>query len=128
MGRDTEEFKECYVPKIVSIGPYNFGEPKFQLYEKRKPVFAMDLLSGNKETLRRLYNRLFEMVQELRSFYEKDSTTEFCDKVFTKMMLLDGCFILFCINLVDKCWGILDCRMIREACNHSQIKLFRWFT
>ncbi|KAJ0945375.1 hypothetical protein HanPSC8_Chr03g0127461 [Helianthus annuus] len=21
-----------------------------------------------------------------------------------------------------------DCRMIREACNHSQIKLFWWFT
>ncbi|KAJ0663124.1 hypothetical protein HanLR1_Chr13g0477791 [Helianthus annuus] len=99
MGRDTEDFKECYVPKIVSIGPYYFGDPRFQLFEQRKPVFAMSLLSGNKEALRRLYNKLFEMVQELRSFYAKDSTTEFCDNVFTKMMLLDGCFILQCIIL-----------------------------
>ncbi|KAJ0692851.1 putative carboxypeptidase C [Helianthus annuus] len=26
------------------------------------------------------------------------------------------------------CWGISVFRTIREACNHSQIKLFRWFT
>ncbi|KAM0045212.1 hypothetical protein Hdeb2414_s0009g00301411 [Helianthus debilis subsp. tardiflorus] len=102
MGRDTEGFKECYVPKIVSIGPYYSGDPRFQLFEQRKPVFAMSLLSGNKETLRRLYNKLFEMVEELRSFYAKDSTTKFCDKVFTKMMLLDGCFILHCIGILHE--------------------------
>ncbi|MFS8005038.1 hypothetical protein Hanom_Chr13g01232771 [Helianthus anomalus] len=102
MGRDTEGFKECYVPKIVSIGPYYFGDPRFQLFEQRKPVFAMSLFSGNKETLRRLYNKLFEMVQELRSFYAKDSTTKFCDNVFTKMMLLDGCFILHCIGILHE--------------------------
>ncbi|MFS7924228.1 hypothetical protein Hanom_Chr03g00270131 [Helianthus anomalus] len=26
------------------------------------------------------------------------------------------------------CWGNFRNRAIREACNHSQIKLFRWFT
>ncbi|XP_076925529.1 UPF0481 protein At3g47200-like [Bidens hawaiensis] len=95
MVREKDDYEKYYVPKVVSIGPYHFGKPKLQSVEKLKPVFAMKLLENNKETLRRLYNKLGEpqMVQDLRSYYEKDSTTMFCNKESTKMML-DGCFIL----------------------------------
>ncbi|KAK1432461.1 hypothetical protein QVD17_09358 [Tagetes erecta] len=62
----------------------------------------MRLLSNNKETLTRLCNDLGapEKVQELRNLYEQDSTNEFCDSVFTKMMLLDSCFIVFYIKFI----------------------------
>ncbi|KAJ0626233.1 hypothetical protein HanHA89_Chr01g0010741 [Helianthus annuus] len=57
----------------------------------------MKLVSNNEETLRVLYRNLSEdtMVQDLRNYYEANSTNEFENKVFIKMMLLDACFILY---------------------------------
>ncbi|MFS7970441.1 hypothetical protein Hanom_Chr09g00821041 [Helianthus anomalus] len=96
------DYDKYFVPQAVSIGPYYFGQPKLQMMQKRKPFYTMRLLSGNKETLRSLYNKLAEpdMLKDLRSFYEENSTSKYCDKVFTKMMLLDSCFLLYYINPV----------------------------
>ncbi|KAD6795832.1 hypothetical protein E3N88_06728 [Mikania micrantha] len=100
--RDTEDYDKYYVPKVVSIGPYHFGNQKLELIEKIKPIFAMRLLLNNIETLRSLYKKLGEpeTVQELRNSYEDNSTIAYCDNEFTKMMLLDGCFILYYILFI----------------------------
>ncbi|KAD6795833.1 hypothetical protein E3N88_06729 [Mikania micrantha] len=102
MVREKEDYEKYYVPKVVSIGPYHFDNQKLKSIEKIKPIFAMRLLSNEKETLRSLYKKLGEpeTVQELRNSYEAKSTDKFCDKAFTKMMLLDGCFILYYILFI----------------------------
>ncbi|KAJ0847996.1 hypothetical protein HanPSC8_Chr13g0551981 [Helianthus annuus] len=102
MMSEKPDYEKYFVPQAVSIGPYHFGELKLQMLEKRKPEFAMKLFSNDKEALTSLYEKLGdpEMVKDLRSFYEEGSTTKYCDKVFTKMMLLDACFILYLINSV----------------------------
>ncbi|KAJ0715361.1 hypothetical protein HanPI659440_Chr13g0500231 [Helianthus annuus] len=95
------EKQKYYVPRAVSIGPYYFNkDPKLQVVQKLKTVFTMKLLNHNKETLKILYKKLGEshMVQELRDYYEQGSTTEYSNKDFTKMMLLDSCFILHFIH------------------------------
>ncbi|XP_076958432.1 UPF0481 protein At3g47200-like [Bidens hawaiensis] len=101
MVRETNDYQKHYVPKVVSIGPYHFGNSKLESVEKLKPVFTKRLLS-NEETLRSLYKKLGEpqMVQELRNFYEENTTSVFSNKVFTKMMLLDCCFILYYIQYI----------------------------
>ncbi|KAJ0479798.1 hypothetical protein HanRHA438_Chr13g0584351 [Helianthus annuus] len=100
--KETDDYKKYYVPKVVSIGPYHFGDKKLEFVEKLKPVFTMRLLSNNKETLRSLYKTLGEpqMVQELRSLYDENLIAKFCNKDFTKMMLLDSCFILYCVRFI----------------------------
>ncbi|XP_076958421.1 UPF0481 protein At3g47200-like [Bidens hawaiensis] len=102
MVTETGDYDKYYVPKVVSIGPHHFGNKKLEFVEKLKPVFAMKLFSNNKETLRSLYKSLGDpkMVQELRNFYEENTTTKFCNKVFTKIMLLDCCFILYYIQYI----------------------------
>ncbi|KAK9069247.1 hypothetical protein SSX86_013363 [Deinandra increscens subsp. villosa] len=99
--RETGDYEKEYVPKVVSIGPYHFGNPKLQVVEKLKPVCTMKLLRNSDSTLRSLYDKLGDpqMVLELKGFYEEHSTYMFCDEDFTKMMLLDSCFILYCIVL-----------------------------
>ncbi|XP_076905834.1 UPF0481 protein At3g47200-like [Bidens hawaiensis] len=94
--RESDDYTKYYVPKVVSIGPYHFGKPELDPVEKLKPHFTMKLL-GRPEDLRSLCNKLAEpgMVQELRNFYEENSTTEFSDMDFAKMMLLDACFIYY---------------------------------
>ncbi|KAM0046833.1 hypothetical protein Hdeb2414_s0009g00321211 [Helianthus debilis subsp. tardiflorus] len=106
--REKPDYEKYFVRMFVSVGPYHFRELKLQLVEKRKPAMAMKLFSNNKEAIKNLFEKLGqpEIVNELKSFYEESSTIEYCDKVFTKMMLLDGCFILYFINLY--CGGLVE--------------------
>ncbi|KAM0046873.1 hypothetical protein Hdeb2414_s0009g00321691 [Helianthus debilis subsp. tardiflorus] len=100
--------QKYYVPRAVSIGPYYFKDPTLQVVQKLKTVFTMKLLNHNKETLKMLYKKLGEshMVQELRDYYEEGSTTKYSNKDFTKMMLLDSCFILHFIKSLLKDEGL----------------------
>ncbi|KAI3788306.1 hypothetical protein L2E82_01067 [Cichorium intybus] len=86
-----------YVPKVVSLGPYHYGEPNLQSVQDFKPLFTNKLVKGNQESLKSLYNKLAEMVQTLKEYYE-DEVEQFSDDEFTRMMLLDGCFILYFIE------------------------------
>ncbi|XP_076958474.1 uncharacterized protein LOC143634206 [Bidens hawaiensis] len=122
MLKETHDYEKYIVPKVVSIGPYHNGNPKLELVEKLKPIFATKLVENNKETLESLYSKLEEpdTVRELRSFYEENSTTRFSDMDFAKMMLLDGCFILYYIEYLLS--GLLeDCREL----NSHQIVFIR---
>ncbi|KAK1427076.1 hypothetical protein QVD17_15759 [Tagetes erecta] len=102
MVRDSDDYDKYYVPKVVSIGPHHFRNPKLEFVQKLKPVFTMKLLQ-DEATLRSLYIKLGapEMVKELRNFYEEGSTNDFRDPVFTKIMLLDSCFILYFIRFIS---------------------------
>ncbi|KAM0053393.1 hypothetical protein Hdeb2414_s0007g00259121 [Helianthus debilis subsp. tardiflorus] len=102
MRSEKPNFKKYFAPQAVSIGPYHFGEPKLQAFEKVKPIIAKRLFGHDQEALISLYKKVGEeeMLKDLRSFYEQDSTTKYCDKAFAKMMLLDSCFILYFINHV----------------------------
>ncbi|MFS8001910.1 hypothetical protein Hanom_Chr13g01195841 [Helianthus anomalus] len=83
MVKEIHDYQKYYVPKVVSIGPYHFGTPKLEYVEKLKPIYTMKLVAGNREILRRLYEKLGEpgMMRDLRSFYEENSTTTFNDEV-----------------------------------------------
>ncbi|KAL8188519.1 hypothetical protein R6Q57_029807 [Mikania cordata] len=63
MARETEDYEKYYAPKVVSIGPYHFGNQKLKLIEKIKPIFALRLLSNKKESLRSLYKSLVNQKQ-----------------------------------------------------------------
>ncbi|KAK1427071.1 hypothetical protein QVD17_15754 [Tagetes erecta] len=86
-----------YVLKVVSLGPYHHGKPNFELMEGFKPLYTHKLLKGNHEAIRILYDSLSQMVPTLRGYYE-DDTYHLSDDEFTRMMLLDGCFILYIIE------------------------------
>ncbi|MFS8014478.1 hypothetical protein Hanom_Chr15g01344981 [Helianthus anomalus] len=93
MAREKDDYMKYYVPKVVSIGPYHFGNSNLQYAETLKPRLTMRLLKDNKETLRRLFDNLSEpeTVQHLRCFYEENSTANFCDMEFIMCWL-------FCIR------------------------------
>ncbi|KAM0053384.1 hypothetical protein Hdeb2414_s0007g00259031 [Helianthus debilis subsp. tardiflorus] len=76
---EKHNYEECFAPQAVSIGPYHFGEPKLQAVEKLKPFFARRLFLREFEALISLYKKLGEeeMMKDLRSFYEVDSTTKY---------------------------------------------------
>ncbi|KAI3788305.1 hypothetical protein L2E82_01066 [Cichorium intybus] len=80
-------------------------DEKLQSVEtKQKPAFTKKLLSKYSVDLGSLYKKLGEpnMVKKLREFYEGDGHTENIksDRDFTKLMVLDGCFILYYILFI----------------------------
>ncbi|KAI3830210.1 hypothetical protein L1987_04344 [Smallanthus sonchifolius] len=88
MVKDKEGHEKYYIPNVISIGPYHHGNPKFELVKKLIPIFTTKLVS-NEETLWVLYRKLDTMVQDLRNFYEENSTNEFCNKNQIPFVVLD---------------------------------------
>lgn len=97
--KEHKDHDKYYVPKVVSLGPYHHGKPNLESVENFKPLFTNKLVKGNEDSLQRLYNNLAEMVQTLRGYYD-DDVDRFSDEEFTRMMLVDGCFILYSIEYI----------------------------
>nr|XP_043614343.1 UPF0481 protein At3g47200-like [Erigeron canadensis] len=107
--REKQDYEKYFVPKFVSIGPYHFCKNKPMLFEKRKPEFAMKLFSNDRAAVKSLFDKLAEpeMVKDLRSYYDQEHMMASClfsDSDFTKMMLLDGCFIFYFICSIYIGW------------------------
>ncbi|KAJ0715332.1 hypothetical protein HanPI659440_Chr13g0499901 [Helianthus annuus] len=97
--KEHMDHEKYFVPKFVSLGPYHHGKPNLQLVEDFKPLYANKLLKGNQEMIRSLCHSLAKLVPRLRGYYE-DDVGHFSDDEFTRMMLLDGCFILYVIQRI----------------------------
>ncbi|KAJ0715335.1 hypothetical protein HanPI659440_Chr13g0499931 [Helianthus annuus] len=91
------DHEKYYVPKVASLGPYHHGNPNLESVEGFKPLYTNKLLEGNQESIRSLYHSLAKMVRTLKGIYE-DDVDHLSDDEFTRMMLLDGCFILYVIE------------------------------
>ncbi|KAK9067554.1 hypothetical protein SSX86_011665 [Deinandra increscens subsp. villosa] len=94
--KEHMDHDKYYVPKVVSLGPYHYGKPNLEPVERFKPLYTNKLVKGNQDSIRNLYHSLAKMVHTLRGYYE-DDIDHLSDDEFTRMMLLDACFILYII-------------------------------
>ncbi|KAK2995067.1 hypothetical protein RJ640_028237 [Escallonia rubra] len=91
---DKSNEKE-YDPVVVSLGPYHHNKGELQLAEKFKPRTLQMFLDGCEgKTIDDLCERVLAMVDIARSCYVEGSTDAYSDEEFSRMMLLDACFIL----------------------------------
>uniref|UniRef100_A0A5B7CAH4 Uncharacterized protein n=1 Tax=Davidia involucrata TaxID=16924 RepID=A0A5B7CAH4_DAVIN len=108
MLRETKDFEKYCAPRVVSIGPYHckvrkegyYQNHKLQLVQKLKVKMANKFVSNNQQKLEGLYKKLFEKIKEVRECYEENSTKDFSEEALARMMLMDGCFILYYIKSV----------------------------
>ncbi|XP_010247036.1 PREDICTED: UPF0481 protein At3g47200-like [Nelumbo nucifera] len=118
--RDIEDNKKYYDPQVVSIGPYHYGNPKFEEMEKMKKVIARMLVSESKianetsktqETttpelvtnseIEELYKKVVSIAEEAKKIYAGNLPKEFYrnnDELFKRVMFLDGCFVVYFIH------------------------------
>ncbi|WCJ30236.1 hypothetical protein M5689_011807 [Euphorbia peplus] len=93
--RSTDEF-DPYARMVVSIGPFHHGKKELMEMEALKLEFArMCFPDSSEETYTGMIN-----AEEARKFYSDGSIpTKFdSDEKFSRMMFLDGCFILHFIS------------------------------
>ncbi|XP_048333628.2 UPF0481 protein At3g47200-like [Ziziphus jujuba] len=96
MLRNLEKNKGCFDPHVVSIGPYHHGKDHLKEVEKLKAELARQYC-GRFDGFRGydLYEKVKVVAGEARGFYDiEPSKGVNDDQAFTKMMFLDGCFIL----------------------------------
>nr|XP_015900582.2 UPF0481 protein At3g47200-like [Ziziphus jujuba var. spinosa] len=103
MLRDIESNEDCYDPMVVSIGPYHHGKPQLQEIENLKTKLTKQFVADiSGEPIHALYDKVKEVAMEARGYYdcrEMEADGEDMAK-FTRMMFLDGCFILQYIYLM----------------------------
>ncbi|KAK2995069.1 hypothetical protein RJ640_028239 [Escallonia rubra] len=93
--RANKSNEKEYDPLVVSLGPYHHNKGELQLAEKFKPRALLEYVSGcDGKSIQDLYNKVLEMVDIARSCYVEGSTDDYRDEKFSRMMLLDACFIL----------------------------------
>ncbi|KAI3782611.1 hypothetical protein L2E82_12663 [Cichorium intybus] len=98
-GPKGERNREYYEPAVVSLGPYHHTRDDLAAAEKYKLITLDEFrLSCVHSSMASLYNKVFEVVHDARNCYIDGSTDEYNDEEFNRMMLRDGCFILFFID------------------------------
>ncbi|XP_015901943.1 UPF0481 protein At3g47200 [Ziziphus jujuba] len=86
---------KAYEPHIVSIGPYNHGQPQFKMIEEHKWRYLGSLLSRTKPKgleLKDYFKAIADLEVEARECYSQ--TIHLTTHEFLEMMVLDGCFII----------------------------------
>ncbi|RVW20188.1 UPF0481 protein [Vitis vinifera] len=98
MLRGTQDFKKFYEPRVISIGPYHHGKPDLGRVEMIKPPCAQKFLADSNQDIEALYTKIRSNIEAVKKCYDWSSTKKYDDVKLARMMLLDGCFLLYFIR------------------------------
>ena len=125
-----EVHKSAFVPKIISIGPFHYGDPGLRFMEEHKMRYLLRLLGSrttgkggqaedlmpqvhNATLLEDLEQAMKELEQKTRQRYSEAFNIDSSD--FVQMMVIDGCFVLELLHLYYK--------FEREVCYVSRLSM-----
>ncbi|KAD5317474.1 hypothetical protein R6Q59_032830 [Mikania micrantha] len=100
-GEKGRKNRDCYEPKVVSLGPYHYKRTRLAQAEEYKLITLEEYRLSTGKSMVSLYNKVFEVVDDARKCYIDGSTDAYDDHEFNQMMLRDGCFILFFIECIS---------------------------
>ncbi|KAJ9695439.1 hypothetical protein PVL29_010754 [Vitis rotundifolia] len=100
MLRRTQDFEKFYEPRVISFGPYHHGKPHLHQGEMLKPLFAQSFLAVSEQDIYKLYDEIDSNIGLVRMCYDKDQTNNYNSEELVRMMLLDGCSLLYFIYCV----------------------------
>ncbi|KAE8702466.1 Tetratricopeptide repeat (TPR)-like superfamily protein [Hibiscus syriacus] len=88
------DFKKCFEPRLVALGPLHHGNPKFDRAEPSKLKFAAVFAYENKTTCDFLFGKVMEEIQDLRNCYKPNEIEVYDDEKLAWMLFIDGCAVL----------------------------------
>ncbi|CAA0384796.1 unnamed protein product [Arabidopsis thaliana] len=94
---------KAYKPKVVSIGPYHYGENHLQMIQQHKFRFLelfVDRATKKGMDENVLYAAVGALQHKIRASYSEELRIEKSELV--SMMILDGCFILMLLLIVSR--------------------------
>ncbi|CAK7324133.1 unnamed protein product [Dovyalis caffra] len=113
--REVEENKDCYEPRVVSIGPYHHGKKELEKMERLKSKLAGQFVQKERSIAEEMYRKVEELVGYARGCYAEELKHQFNDEKFTQMMFLDGNFLL----------EFLDGKLEKQKLRNEEVALVR---
>ncbi|XP_042491679.1 UPF0481 protein At3g47200-like [Macadamia integrifolia] len=106
--RENEKNKINYFPKLVSIGPYHYGNRKLEEGQALKTRLVQEFssyvqnISGKKKSLEAYFHskEFGKVVSEAKNCYAMIPKEVSTDEAFKCLMFLDGCFVVYFIHCV----------------------------
>ncbi|KAL7614080.1 hypothetical protein Lser_V15G05638 [Lactuca serriola] len=93
-----------FTPRLVSIGPLHRKDTNLQKFEVQKSTYLHNLLalcgSEQKETLEDCVRKVSMKIDDIKKCYE-ESATYYGDEELARIMVIDGCFILYFTHLLS---------------------------
>ncbi|KAF5819734.1 hypothetical protein HanRHA438_Chr02g0092151 [Helianthus annuus] len=94
--------KEAYQPRIVSIGPYHYGNKHLEMIQEHKWRFLNDMITRNTSKSLSFYmDIIVNMDDKIRECYS-ESIDHLAKNDLAKMMVLDGFFLIELFRKVGK--------------------------
>ncbi|KAJ0806429.1 hypothetical protein HanPI659440_Chr02g0089341 [Helianthus annuus] len=93
--------KEAYQPRIVSIGPYHYGNKDLEMIQEHKGRFLDNMITRTGKSLSVFVNIIMPLDKEIRESYS-ESIDHFAKNDLAKMMVLDGVFLIELFRKVGK--------------------------
>ncbi|KAK9072653.1 hypothetical protein SSX86_009088 [Deinandra increscens subsp. villosa] len=93
--------KEAYHPRIVSIGPYHYGNKDLEMIQEHKWRFLKDMTTRTGKSLGFFMNIIVSKENDIRESYS-ESIDRFSTNDLAKMMVLDGVFLIELFRIVGK--------------------------
>lgn len=90
----NQGFLPIFSTSSVVPGPYHHGKLKYQRKETVKKQIVSTFCRRKKAPVRYIYNKIRNMIEELRDYYEEHPTKGFDNEELAFMILLDGAFLI----------------------------------
>ncbi|KAB5519360.1 hypothetical protein DKX38_023679 [Salix brachista] len=93
--RQVIQNRDCYDPSVVSIGPYHHWNEGLEEMEGLKFALACHFVKDSGGRPEEMYRKVKQEAKDARKCYmEDEATKKFDEEQFSRMMFIDGCFIL----------------------------------
>ncbi|KAL5055599.1 hypothetical protein RYX36_036281 [Vicia faba] len=114
--RYRNDFTSYYLPRVLSLGPIHHGNPKLQIGEEYKLIWAQKFLDKSSQDPKRLYKKITDKLETIKKLFDDNvlSSDHFPDNVLTSntllsfrsldekltwMLLVDACSLLYIIDI-----------------------------
>nr|KJB46255.1 hypothetical protein B456_007G354400 [Gossypium raimondii] len=94
--RRNEDFKKYFTPKVISIGPFHYGDPSLYQSEEIKLKLAAHFVKNIGVDKDSLYRNMKKEIDGLRKCYDPQELekTGYDNRELAWMFFVDGCAIL----------------------------------
>ena len=91
---------DYFDPAVISFGPYHHGKRELQEIDNIKDEAMLKFIKESGKSFLEFYYEVRNMNHLTRACYADCSEEKYCDDTFALIMLRDGCFISYLLDIV----------------------------
>ncbi|KAL0006812.1 hypothetical protein SO802_008314 [Lithocarpus litseifolius] len=92
--------EDYFDPTVTSFGPYHHGKRELQEIDTIKDEVMLKFIKESGKSFPEFYYKVRKMIDHTRACYVDCSKEKYCDDTLALIMLRDGCFISYLLDIV----------------------------